>query len=502
MADFGLAQEVPQVQDDLYMRQFSGYGTRPYHLPEQTKICDGMTDQSRPWNMTRNNLLQNVRYSSASNVWQLGLIMWCLKREKMEPPWPRGGKKGLQLHQSTRSNRLKNSGPTLADQYDIDDESPSANPKYSRGLSALIAECLLIRPAERPNAAQLMARTGRGLEYSRIANATVLSKPDINIPEPGSPQLSAEWLVSGTTPLMAPGQSQGYLRPSELFNEYEKNWVEARRNKGRKVWQKKPRLRFDGFEMREISNALPDVDREAPQQPQRKPPVVPPRPVRNKIPLRHRRAPTRPIVSGNTPSRPHLSPPEQGFNTGKPALPQGPRQQIPMTGNTTGLFGMQPTRPYVPPTPLPIITGRQAPYQPPAPRPKKSKIVVPRSLLSSTKKPAPGPATGNLQPSPPGPPTAGRMNNFNQIMAEIHVPGFLGTSTKRVVRLRRIHPNLTILMLRRRIDQENCGIPFGRIEIQCNGMKFHDNQLVGELPARFPDQLVGRIEVVQAAGRA
>lgn len=124
--------------------------------------------------------------------------MLCLKNRDSEPPWDsqyRGFE--LLLFDSTLSNKLRTGGLTIgtdSDRIAQDDE----NPKYSKSLRALIHECLLIEPPNRPTAEVLVARTQRGLESSRMAAGTIFDQePD---PAPSKPQLSTRWFSVGPEP--------------------------------------------------------------------------------------------------------------------------------------------------------------------------------------------------------------------------------------------------------------------------------------------------------------
>jgi hypothetical protein len=124
--------------------------------------------------------------------------MWCLKNRVYEPVWetPYSGTE-LQLFQSTLSNRLRVGGMSLGTDGDRIGENDE-NPKYSKGLRALIHECLLIQPPSRPTPEMLVARTKRGLESARMTSGMIINQePD---PVALQPELSARWYSVGPYP--------------------------------------------------------------------------------------------------------------------------------------------------------------------------------------------------------------------------------------------------------------------------------------------------------------
>lgn len=104
------------------------------------------------------SLVKTGHYGSATNVWQVGLIMWSLKRKMRSPDWNR-----MQVFRSKLSNNLNNSGETCGYREDMQEEGAGGSLQYSQGLRALINECLLINSAERPSPENLVARTRHGL---------------------------------------------------------------------------------------------------------------------------------------------------------------------------------------------------------------------------------------------------------------------------------------------------------------------------------------------------
>lgn len=85
--------------------------------------------------------------------------MWSLKRNVRYPHWP-----DMRCFKSTLSNRLKTAGMTCGSIDDeLEDDPDSILAQYSETLRALINECLLVSPHERPSAEELLERTKDGL---------------------------------------------------------------------------------------------------------------------------------------------------------------------------------------------------------------------------------------------------------------------------------------------------------------------------------------------------
>ncbi|KAF7863140.1 hypothetical protein EAF04_007223 [Stromatinia cepivora] len=154
IGDFGQTKEVPIDQDLAYNFHYRWSGTEPYKLPEQLRTRTN--ELERPW-MDRGpktmreagngNVLNNLRYGTHSNVWQLGLIVWqmihCTEWEHDEDPdteyfyrgdveWPDArrprpgpvGRFALKLYRIPKTWLGKNDAAggvdTLATQDDID----------------------------------------------------------------------------------------------------------------------------------------------------------------------------------------------------------------------------------------------------------------------------------------------------------------------------------------------------------------------------------------------
>ncbi|TGO09582.1 hypothetical protein BTUL_0161g00260 [Botrytis tulipae] len=83
IGDYGHAAEVPLEQDLLYNFKKRRLGTERYKLPEQLRTRERPLE--RPWmdpmpksmrDAGDGNILNNLRYGTHSNIWQLGLIIW------------------------------------------------------------------------------------------------------------------------------------------------------------------------------------------------------------------------------------------------------------------------------------------------------------------------------------------------------------------------------------------------------------------------------------------
>ncbi|KAF7900727.1 uncharacterized protein EAF01_008029 [Botrytis porri] len=83
IGDYGHSAEVPLEQDLLYNFKHRRLGTERYKLPEQLRTRERPLE--RPWmdpmpksmrEAGDGNILNNIRYGTHSNVWQLGVIIW------------------------------------------------------------------------------------------------------------------------------------------------------------------------------------------------------------------------------------------------------------------------------------------------------------------------------------------------------------------------------------------------------------------------------------------
>ncbi|TGO46898.1 hypothetical protein BCON_0302g00050 [Botryotinia convoluta] len=83
IGDYGHSAEVPLEQDLLYNFRHRRLGTERYKLPEQLRTRKRPLE--RPWmdpmpksmrEAGDGNVLNNLRYGTHSNIWQLGLVIW------------------------------------------------------------------------------------------------------------------------------------------------------------------------------------------------------------------------------------------------------------------------------------------------------------------------------------------------------------------------------------------------------------------------------------------
>lgn len=164
----------------------------------------------------------NCRYDSHTNVWQIGMLMWCLKHRCREPDWWNGTSDGrIRTFQSKLSSRLQLGGRTLGTKDDMDEESRADLAAYSIGLRALINECLLIIPQNRPTPATLLARTGRGLDTLRMT-AGMLLNPPANSPPTWQPRLSERWELGPRMPTRYNLGDEHVPSPSQLHKRHER----------------------------------------------------------------------------------------------------------------------------------------------------------------------------------------------------------------------------------------------------------------------------------------
>lgn len=186
-------------------------------------------------------MLKSSIYGSHTNIWQIGLIMWCLKHLRETPEWSKLHSKDhhLDIYQSTLSNKLLTGGLTLGSPIDIKEETDSSIAKYSISLNVLIKECLLIQPPSRPTPGTLVARTSRGMERAYTNAAVPPYQAPSSIPSPNEP--SSRWFSQDPHPEFdnnsCPPRS---LRPSELPLRISQARIEQAREKQlearRPVW--------------------------------------------------------------------------------------------------------------------------------------------------------------------------------------------------------------------------------------------------------------------------
>ena len=172
--------------------------------------------------------ITDLSFGSKSNIWQMGLIMWCLQHgqecvydwdemilyksdmmtELWENPDDEGDTVGTEEDEADEQEEEDDfDGYTFERVEDDDDEQDDFDgPKiptwaYSKSLKSLIKECLLIRSEIRPTAEWLVMRTREGLEAARLVNGNMLpGAPAISVEkaEYPDPKLSAKW-SSGQT---------------------------------------------------------------------------------------------------------------------------------------------------------------------------------------------------------------------------------------------------------------------------------------------------------------
>ncbi|KAG9237164.1 hypothetical protein BJ875DRAFT_438731 [Amylocarpus encephaloides] len=139
--DFGLAVEVPDRQNQQYLFDIEDCGTRPFFAPEQlpslqvtTKLDHSLT-VDRGTSDTENQrgpYVRRRRYGTCTNIWQIGMIMYCVKHVMRFPNFSRY----FEIHWGTWSDRLLHGGPTIGmaelDGYYARGEHPVPDPPIRR----------------------------------------------------------------------------------------------------------------------------------------------------------------------------------------------------------------------------------------------------------------------------------------------------------------------------------------------------------------------------------
>lgn len=176
------------------------------------------------------NIVKDPRLGTASNVWQIGMIMYVLMRRSHErmPNWGGRGdyhqdRTKLMCYQSTMTPRLRNGGSTIGCSRDYDAEKNPLDSMYSRELRSIIHECILVSPASRIPAAELVERTGKNLTALNMTKA----KANGPFEDYEEPQLSQRWYsgqlngnpanaapVPVANPAAQPFDAQGRPKPS------------------------------------------------------------------------------------------------------------------------------------------------------------------------------------------------------------------------------------------------------------------------------------------------
>lgn len=133
--------------------------------------------------------------------------MQCLMRRRRQPDWP-----NYITYESTATKRLASGGKTVGLAID-EEQDVSKSSMYSRTLRNLIAECLLLTPANRPPVEELVKRTQECADTMQMSKGQILGPPP---PQWQEPVVSAEWFQSADPLAAAMGglQVQSGNRPS------------------------------------------------------------------------------------------------------------------------------------------------------------------------------------------------------------------------------------------------------------------------------------------------
>jgi hypothetical protein len=134
-------------------------------------------------------MVRDPRYGTATNIWQIGLIMQVPIRKPPNrvPDW-----QNFTTYQSKATYGLATGGLTVGSILDEEqDGQEGARSLYSRELRSLIAECLLLAPAHRILPRELVERTAEGVSTWQMSLGTTLSPP---FPQWQEPVVSAQWL--------------------------------------------------------------------------------------------------------------------------------------------------------------------------------------------------------------------------------------------------------------------------------------------------------------------
>ncbi|KAF7896862.1 uncharacterized protein EAF01_009265 [Botrytis porri] len=167
---FRRAAKIKIPQNEGYHRKHCNLGNVNSRAPEQLRARD--TRDTRPWLQSRfthhkagkDNTLQSVVYTSKTNVWQVGLIMFCIIHCKTSVNW-----NDLEAKRSHGTPRLVNGGPTIMSKtHGWERMNRDLGLPYSRSLLYAIYECLLIEPSNRPDVATLFEITRAGLSQANI----------------------------------------------------------------------------------------------------------------------------------------------------------------------------------------------------------------------------------------------------------------------------------------------------------------------------------------------
>ncbi|KAF7942415.1 hypothetical protein BELL_0386g00070 [Botrytis elliptica] len=215
---FRRAAKIKIPQNEEYHRKHCNLGNINSRAPEQLRGRD-MRD-TRPWLQSRviyhkagqDNTLQSVVYTSKTNVWQVGLIMFCILHCRTSVNW-----NDLEARRSHGTPRLVYGGPTIMTKtHQWQRVSKDLELPYSRSLLYAIYECLLIEPSNRPDVATLFETTRAGLAQANIEAG--LLPPDLAAAQPAAqpePELAPDApLAPQQVPLPAAPPEQ--IRPPAI----------------------------------------------------------------------------------------------------------------------------------------------------------------------------------------------------------------------------------------------------------------------------------------------
>ncbi|KAL2064718.1 hypothetical protein VTL71DRAFT_3856 [Oculimacula yallundae] len=192
LADFGVAERVPPVQSPQFLLERSQLGTPEYYAPEQVLRTNHLGGP-RPWfdfPVTGKHTVSGARYSSATNLWQVAIMMHCLMSRSCFPYWEADSIDRLRCYNSTLSARLRASGSTVGNSTDQASEFNANMSAYSKELRTLIHECLIVNPGQRPPVAEVVRRTGEAIDIARMSMGGLLNQEFKPYEEP---TLSARW---------------------------------------------------------------------------------------------------------------------------------------------------------------------------------------------------------------------------------------------------------------------------------------------------------------------
>ncbi|KAH7416829.1 kinase-like domain-containing protein [Cadophora sp. MPI-SDFR-AT-0126] len=188
--DFGMARRVLDIQTPRYLREYSDFRTPEYFAPEQVTRTDHQCGP-RPWFDAHGFCtVVGVRHGSATNIWQVGLIMHCLMSRSHYPIWDLNSIDRLRCYNSILSARLRIGGSTVGNSTDQACEYNSKMSIYSVELRTLIHECLIIYPYRRPSPLEVLNRTQRAIDLTRMNSG---GPPNTAFAPYSDPILSTRW---------------------------------------------------------------------------------------------------------------------------------------------------------------------------------------------------------------------------------------------------------------------------------------------------------------------